>query len=57
MESAKAGASPSGPAAAEREAPKNKGGVPATADSGDNVPETVKRKIGDSEPRENEQKE
>ena len=44
-----AGASSSGPAASEGEAPRSKGGVPTTADSGDKVPETVKRKIGDSD--------
>ncbi len=50
----KAGASSSGPATTEREAPRSKGGVPMAADSGDRFPETVKRKLGDPEPRESE---
>ena len=45
----KAGASSSGPATSEEEVPRSRGGVPMAADSGDSVPEIVKRKIGDSE--------
>ena len=48
------GASPSGPATSEGEAPRSKGRAPMTADSGDSVPETVKRKTGDSEQGESE---
>ncbi len=48
----RAGASSSEPAPSEREAPRSRRGVPMAADSGDSVPETVKTKIGDSEPEE-----
>ena len=50
----KAVASSSGPAPSRGEAPRSSGGVPMAADSGDGVAETVKRKIGDSEPGEGE---
>ncbi len=41
--------SSSGPAAPQGGGPRSRGGVPMSADSGDSMPETVKRKIGDSE--------
>ncbi len=34
--------------------PRGKGGFPTAADSGDSVPEVLKREIGDSEPFESE---
>jgi hypothetical protein len=49
-----AGASSSGPATAEGEVLRSKAGIPITADLRDSVPETAKRKIADSEPRESE---
>ena len=42
-------ASSSGPAVAQETVPRSRGGVPMSADSGDSVPETVKRNIRDSE--------
>ncbi len=45
----KAGASSSGPATSAEEAPRSRGLFPMAVDSGDSVPEIVKRKIGDSE--------
>ncbi len=50
----KPSASSGGPATAEGEGPRIRGGVPMAMDSGDSVPETAKRKIGDSEPGESE---
>ncbi len=50
----KPSASSSGPAAPEEEAPKSRGGSPMAADLGDSVPETAKRRIGDSEQGERE---
>ncbi len=49
----KTGASSSGPATSE-EAPRSRGGVPMTTDSGDSLPEIVNRKIGEVEQRERE---
>ncbi len=46
----KPSASSSGPATAEKEVPRSRRGAPMARDSGDSVPETAKRKIGDSEP-------
>ncbi len=51
----KASASSSGPATPEREVPRSRGGVPMSADSGDSVPETAKRNIGDSGQGESEE--
>ena len=50
----KPSASSSGPATAEEEVPRRRGGVPMAMDSGDKIPETAKRNIGESEPGESE---
>ena len=46
----KPSASSSGPALAEEQVPRSRGGVPMATDSGDSRQEAAKRKIGDSEP-------
>ena len=51
----KPSAASSGPAPAEEQVPRSRGGVPMATDSGDSRQEAAKRKVGDSEQGESEE--